>query len=37
VGPEIGGVISDADINMGVGAAKNVLNALSTEVQSIMD
>lgn len=35
--PHIGGVTSDAYINMGVGAAKNVLNALSTEAQSITD
>ena len=33
--PHVGGVTSDAYINMGVGAAKNILNVLSKEVASI--
>ena len=35
--PQIGAVTSDSYINMGVGGAKNVLNALSKAVQAITD
>jgi D-3-phosphoglycerate dehydrogenase len=34
--PHIGGVTSDAYINMGVGAAQNVLNVLSKSLQTFL-